>query len=270
MHEVNHILVFDRVLVRRHQDRAAASFARHSVLFEEMATQIIDRLGDVKREFKAALDLGSHKDFLSRHLIERKIPFVVSGSLSEPMARQTTGLSVVADEEFLPFAPDSFDLIVSNLSMHWVNDLPGALLQLRKILRPDGLFMATVFGENTLCELRSCLLEAELAVTGGISPRLSPTASLRDMSALLQRAGFTLPVTDQESVTLTYPDAFALMYDLRGMGETNAHRHRQRSFTRPTILREAAKIYHARYGSAEGQIPATFDVLFLHGWAPMV
>lgn len=171
-----------------------------------------------------------------------------------------------ADEELLPFAPQSFDLIVSNLSLHWVNDLPGTLAQIWQALKPEGLFLATLFGGQTLFELRACLLDAELAVTGGVSPRLSPSIDMQTASALLQRAGFSLPVTDQEIITLSYSDIFALMRDVRGMGETNAHGQRWRKATRREVFLLADRLYKERFARADGRLPATFEVIFLHGW----
>ncbi len=260
------ILVFDRALKRRHHDRAAAGFAAHSVLFESVAEHLIERLSDVKRSFASVLDLGSHNGILARRFAEKKNSFVVAADVSEKMLRPLAMPCVAADEELLPFAAGSFDLVASNLSLHWVNDLPGALAQIKNALRPDGLFLATVFGGRTLHELRGCLMEAELSVTGGVSPRLSPTIELQTASALLQRAGFSLPVADQETIRLTYPDAFALMRDLRGMGEANAHLHRLRTPARHAVFTEAVRLYRMRYGAADGRIPATFEVLFLHGW----
>lgn len=266
MDQPNQMAVFDRALVRQHRDRAANGFDAHSVLFENVAEHLIERLGDIKRNFASILDLGAHHGVLARHLTKREKAFVVATDVSKKMLRRVACPSVVADEEFLPFVVNSFDLVVSNLSLHWVNDLPGALAQIKNILRPEGLFLAAIFGGSTLHELRMSMLEAELAITGGISPRLSPTIELKAASGLLQRAGFTLPVADQETITLTYPDVFALMRDLRGMGETNAHLHRLRTATRRAIFREATRLYQSRFAVADGRISATFDILFLHGW----
>lgn len=262
------IHIFDRALVRRHRDRAAPGFApRHSALHEEIAAQLLDRLGDVKRSFPNILDLGARDGHLARQLAPREGSFVVAADVSETMLRQGAyPVSVVADEEFLPFADASFDLVVSNLCLHWVNDLPGALAQIKKSLRPDGLFLAALLGGQTLHELRACLLEAELALTGGVSLRLSPSLDTSTASALLQRAGFILPVADQEIVMLTYTDTFALMRDLRGMGETNAHRQRLRHATRRDVFALTDRLYRERFARADGRIAATFEVIFMHGW----
>lgn len=266
MNSSNPILVFDRALVRHRRSRAVADFAAHRVLFDEVSDQLMDRLADIKREFISVLDLGAQNGALMRSFAAKPNVFAVSSSLSQTALPELSS-TIVIDEEMLPFANASFDLIISNATLHWVNDLPGALIQIKKNLRPDGLFLASLLGGQTLHELRACLLEAELAVTGGISPRLSPSIELLTASGLLQRAGFTLPVADSDIVALTYPDAFALMHDLRGMGETNAHLHRLRHFTRRSVFDEAAKLYQKRYATSDGRITATFEVIFLHGWA---
>jgi SAM-dependent methyltransferase len=255
MNDTRQITVFDRALVRKHQMRAASGFANHSVLFDEAAEYLAERVGDVKRSFASILDLGARHNKLADQLLTvSDNPFIVSSA------------SIIADEEFLPFAENSFDLVVSNLSLHWVNDLPGALAQIKYALRHDGLFLAAILGGGTLHELRGCLLDAELAITGGASPRTSPMIDLPTASGLLQRAGFDLPVVDQETITLTYPNTFSLMRDLRGMGEGNAHIHRLRHATRRGVFLEAARLYQSRFGNADGTIPATFEILFLHGW----
>jgi NADH dehydrogenase [ubiquinone] 1 alpha subcomplex assembly factor 5 len=256
--------VFDRALMRAHRNRAAAEFARHSALFEETAGQLIERIDGIRQSFRAALDLGAHAGILSRRLNERGIRFVVAADVSEEMLKHAPAPRVAADEEFLPFAPGSFDLIVSNLSLQWVNDLPGALMQIKNTLRPGGLFLAALIGGVSLHELRACLLEAELKIMGGASPRFSPSVDLPVASALLQRAGFDLPVVDKETVTLEYADAFALMHDLRGMGASNTHLERLRQPPHRRIFTEAGRLYQARFG-VKGRIPATFEILFMHG-----
>ena len=260
------MLVFNRRAVRKHRDRAAKHFEAHNVLFQESTNQLMDRLSDVKRDFETVLDLGAHQGKTLGSLKSVEKAFVVSADLSERMVEESDFPSVVADEEALPFAAHSFDLIVSNLSLHWVNDLPGALLQIKNTLKPEGLFMAALFGGNTLHELRASLLDAEIKVMGGASPRLSPTLELGSASALLQRAGFTLPVADQETLTLTYSNALDLMRDVRGMGEANAHLLRLAHTSRRAIFEEAAQIYETRFRGAEGLLEATFDILYLHGW----
>src|SRR6266849_6300433 len=178
------------------------------------------------------------------------------------------GPRVAADPELVPFGDASFDLVASTLALHWTADLPGALIQLRHALRPDGLLLAAMLGGQTLVELRTVLFEAELAEEGGVSPRVSPAIELADAAALLQRTGFALPVADSETITVTYPDMLALLRDLRGMGETNALAARRRGGLRRATLARAALLYAERFGDAAGRIPASFEILFLCGWAP--
>ena len=175
---------------------------------------------------------------------------------------------VVAEEEALPFAPESFDLVLSLLNLHWVGDLPGALLQIRRALKPDGLFLGVMFGLGTLGELRDCLLAAESEMRGGAGPRVSPFADLRDAAGLLQRAGFALPVADVGTLTVTYPDALALMRDLRGMGEANALAARPQGFAGRELFARTAALYAERHADAEGRIPARFQLIFLTGLGP--
>lgn len=261
--------VFDRALVRRRRDRAAPAFAGHGFLFEEVAERLADRLLDVRRDFPVALDLGAHDGAMRRALAGKKgIGTLIATDLSPAFAADTGGPAVAADEEFLPFAPASVDLVVSNLSLHWVNDLPGALLQIRQTLRPDGFLCAAMLGGETLVELRHCLIEAEQTVSGGMSPRVSPFADVRDAGQLLQRAGFALPVVDSDVLTVTYADAFALMRDLRGMGETNAVLARRKAPAARALLFEAARLYAERFAEPDDRIPATFQVLYLAAWAP--
>jgi NADH dehydrogenase [ubiquinone] 1 alpha subcomplex assembly factor 5 len=177
-------------------------------------------------------------------------------------------MAVVAEAEALPFKPESFDLAVSLLDLHWINDLPGALVQLRRALKPDGLLLASLFGGDTLLELRQAWMEAEIEEEGGAGPRVAPFADVRDLGSLLQRAGFALPVVDSDTIEVTYPDALALMRDLRAMGEANAVAERRRSFTRRATLARAAAFYAERFRRPDGRIAARFEILTLTGWAP--
>jgi SAM-dependent methyltransferase len=261
--------VFDRNQVRRQRDRAASTLDDHSFLFDEVADRLGDRLLDVTRKFPLALDLGCHTGALGRLLGRRGgIERLVHCDLSPAMARAAGGWSVAGDEEALPFAPQTFDLILSNLSLHWVNDLPGALVQINRALKPDGLFLATMLGGETLRELRRSFIEAEVAEEGGAGPRVSPFADVRDAGALLQRAGFALPVVDIDSITITYGDPLRLLADLRGMGETNAALARRRSVTRRATIARMIELYRERYAGPDGRVPATFQVLTLTAWRP--
>jgi SAM-dependent methyltransferase len=263
--------IFDRRLLARRRDRAAAGIGSHDFLFAETAERLLDRLDDVTRRFPTALDLGCRDGLIARHLQGRGgIEALIQGDLSGAMLAQARqhGPVVQLDEEALPFAGESLDLVLANLSLHWVNDLPGTLAQIRYALKPDGLFLGVAFGSGTLSELQECLMEAEIAETGGASPRVSPFADLQDAAGLLQRAGFALPVADAETLTVTYPDMIRLMADLRGMGETNLLRHRLKRPTRRAVFARAAAFYQTRYGQPDGRIRARFRLLFLTGWSP--
>jgi SAM-dependent methyltransferase len=261
--------VFDRGAVRRHRDRAAAGIRDHDFLFREAGERLADRLDDISRDFPLALDLGCHGGELGRLLAGRGgIETLVQSDLSPAMATWAGGLSVAADEEFLPFAGETFDAILSCLSLHWVNDLPGAMVQARRALKPDGLFLAAMLGEETLTELRQSLAEAEIAGEGGLSPRVSPFTDVRDAGALLQRAGFALPVVDSDTITISYADPLRLMGDLRGMGETNAVAERRKGFMRRATLMAALDHYRKTFADDDGRVPATFQVITLTAWAP--
>jgi len=264
--------VFDRRAVRRHRDRAAGRFDAFDYLFREVADRLADRLDDIRRRFPMALDVGAHGGVLRRALGGRGgIETLVETDLSPALAaRAGTKFALCADEEALPFADGSFDLVLSCLSLHWVNDLPGTLVQLRRALKPDGLLLCALAGGDTLVELRRAFLEAESEIEGGASPHTAPLADVREMGGLLQRAGFALPVVDSDTITVTHGDMFALMRDLRGMGETNASLTRRRSLTRRATMFAAAERYTELYGDRdnEGRIPATFQILTLTAWAP--
>ncbi|MBF0374101.1 MAG: methyltransferase domain-containing protein [Alphaproteobacteria bacterium] len=263
------IRIFDRQVVRLHRDRAARDLARHDFLFRETADRLVERLDDVRRRFPVALDLGCHGGEVGRALNGRGgVETLVQADLSPAMTRLADGRRVACDEEFLPFAPASFDLVLSNLSLHWVNDLPGALVQIRRALKPDGLLLATMLGGETLKELRHAWMEAELAEEGGAGPRVSPFADIRDAGGLLQRAGFALPVADADTITVSYPDAMRLIVDLRGMGETNAVADRRKGLTRRATLFHAVAAYQRAFEDDKGRVPATFQTVTLTAWAP--
>jgi len=265
----NAALIFDRRAVRAHRDRAAAGYADFAFLKQEVAARLAERLEGINRTFARGVDLGAHDGRLAASLrATGKVAWCAAVDLSPAMARLAPSPACVADEEFLPIRDGSVDLVGSALSLHWVNDLPGALLQVKRALKPDGLFLAAMLGGDTLVELRGCLAEAESAVEGGLSPRISPMADLRDAGALMQRAGFALPVVDSDRITVTYDNALKLMRDLRGMGESGADRSRLKRFTRRGTFLEAARLYQERYGGADGRVPATFQILYLTGWAP--
>lgn len=268
--------VFDRRAVRRHRERAANGAGAADFLFRESAERLVDRLNDVTHAFPAALDLGCRMGAVAARLaVDRgaaaKIGRLFQCDLAPAMARAavvTGHATFAADEEALPVADAALDLVMSNLSLHWVNDLPGALVQIRRALKPDGLFLASLFGLDTLSELRACLLEAEAETSGGAGRRVSPFTDVRDAGGLLSRAGFALPVVDADTVTVTYTDMFRLMADLRAMGETNAVMGRRPGASRRDMFTRAAQIYAERFVDPRGRIVATFQILTLTAWAP--
>ncbi len=235
---------------------------RVAAVLEEAADRLLDRLDDTTRKFTRALDVGG-RGVVAAKLRARGIK-VVSTDLSPAMAALNGGPCVAADEEYLPFGPGSFDLVVASLSLHWVNDLPGCLIQLRRSLAPDGLLLASLPVLGTLDELRNGLAEAELALTGGVAPRISPFPELRDCAALLQRAGLALPVADVEEIVFRYADRLTLLRDLRAAGEGNAIRLRDRRIP-PRGLFAAAL---AGLPEEDGRIRATLRLAMLTGWAP--
>jgi NADH dehydrogenase [ubiquinone] 1 alpha subcomplex assembly factor 5 len=269
MSSADPLLVFDRKAVRRHRARAARAPDAADFLVHEAAERLVDRLEDMARPFPRALDLGCRAGMLARLIATRGgVETLVHADAEFAYARLAPAPALVAEAEALPFARASFDLVLSNLDLHWTNDLPGALLQLRHALKPDGLLLASLFADGTLAELRQAWLEAELAEEGGASPRIAPFADARDLGRLLQRAGFALPVVDSDTIEVTYPDALALMRDLRAMGEGNAVRERRRQFTRRATLMRAALRYAELFAGGDGRIPASFELVTLTAWAP--
>ena len=261
--------IFDRALLWRRRNRVAAAAGQHDFLLASTADELMERLAIVQRRFAVVLDLGAHHGLLGDRL--RSLPGVETVIQMEPVAgllRQCRGLRVRGDEEALPFRGQSLDLVVSALALQLVNDLPGTLLQIRRALRPDGLLLASLLGGATLNELRTALLLAEEEVAGGASPRVAPFADVRDLGALLQRAGFALPVADAYSITVTYPDALALMHELKAAGVANALRTRTRRPLRRHTLARALEHYRERYALPNGRVPATFEIVTLTGWAP--
>jgi SAM-dependent methyltransferase len=261
-------VIFDRSLARRHLARALKG-GPESFLLDRVAEDLLDRLRAVLRPFSDALDFGTPGLQVARGLATRSD--MVNITRAAPLA----GLAgdggwsaVVADEELVPFAAERFDLVVSALALQTINDLPGTLSQLRRVLKPDGLFLGCLAGGQTLQELRGAFAAAEAEMEGGASPRVSPFADLRDMGSLLQRAGFALPVTDVDTITVRYDHLFALMRDLRAMGATNVLVQRSRKPLRRATLLRAAEIYAEKYADADGRIRATFEFVWLSGWAP--
>jgi NADH dehydrogenase [ubiquinone] 1 alpha subcomplex assembly factor 5 len=260
--------LFDRRVLRLRRARVAPALSGVEFLIREVAVRLVERLGDVRRGFPLALELGCHTGQLAAALRgNAQIGQLLQADLSYAMVRQAAGARLVADEEALPFGPGCLDLVVSCFSLHWVNDLPGTLAQVRRVLKPDGLFLAIMPGGTTLFELRESLMRAELEIAGGAGPRISPFVDVRDAGMLLQRAGLALPVVDVDTVTVTYDHPQKLIAELRAMGEANALAQRGRALD-PTTLWRACAIYRELFGDRAQRVPATFQLLTLSGWAP--
>ena len=255
-------LVFDRPLIRRRFARAQRE-GYADFLVARAVEDLNDRLSVILRDFRLALDVGTPTSAAADAL--RRDPRLES---VVRLAHTAESGALVGDEERLPFADQRFDLAVSLLSLQAVNDLPGSLIQIRRALKPDGLFIGCLLGGATLTELRQAFTQAEAEIEGGASPRVAPFADVRDAGGLLQRAGFALPVADSDIVRVRYRDPFALMRDLRAMGLTNALVDRRRAPLRRATLMRAAAVYAERFADPDGRLPATFEFVWLSGWAP--
>ncbi len=266
-------VVFDRHLLRVRQARASA-LGPPTFLIDRVAEDFSDRLATVLRRFERAVDLGTPTDALRRVLAASdKVGTIIAanaavGDRGAAAGMDAASFAVAADEEALPFAEASLDLVVSALALQYVNDLPGTLIQIRRALRPDGLLLAALMGGDTLGELREAFAAAEAEIEDGISPRVAPFADLRDIGALLQRAGFALPVTDVDRLTVLYASPDALMHDLRRMGATNPLAARRRRPLKRATLARMSEIYRERFAAPDGRIRATFEIVWLSGWAP--
>src|SRR6267143_4063474 len=247
-------ILFDRALLRARQSRAL-KFGPATFLLDRVAEDVAERLHAVLREFKSVADIGTAGDQV-RTALAGRVGKIARIELPD------------RESEPIPLAPESLELAVSALAFQFVNDLPGVLAQIRRALKPDGLLLAAMIGGDTLTELRQSFATAEAECEGGVSPRVVPFADLRDVGALLQRAGFALPVTDVDRVVVRYDSAFALMHDIRRMGATNILVERRRTPTRRATLLRMALVYAERFADPDGRIRATFDVIWLSGWAP--
>ena len=261
--------IFDRAALTRCRERAAAADTIPDFLLHYTADDFIERLSVIKRVFPTVLCCSAATGAVAAAVRQRKgTETVISSEMSLPLAQRLTRPALVLDEEALPIRPGSIDLTVSALTLHFTNDLPGALTQIRQVLKPDGLFLGVLLGGATLNELRQSTLEAEMEIHGGASPRVAPFADVRDLGSLLQRAGFALPVTDSETLTVTYPTPLHLMRELKAMGASNVLKERRTTpMTRRLIMR-IAEIYAARFSDNDGRIRATFELLTMTGWAP--
>jgi SAM-dependent methyltransferase len=258
--------IFDRQLLRVRQQRARALGAE-TFLIDRVAGDLAERLSVVLRQFERAVDLGTPTDAVRRLLAESGKVATIIAATPESGARDAS-LRVAADEEALPFADGSLDLIVSALALQFVNDLPGTLIQIRRALKPDGLLLAALIGGDSLTELREAFAQAESEIEGGVSPRVAPFADVRELGALLQRAGFALPVVDSDRLTVRYNSVLDLMRDLRRMGATNVLTERRRKPLKRATLYRLAEIYARRFADADGRLRATFEIAWLSGWVP--
>jgi SAM-dependent methyltransferase len=247
-------ILFDRALLRMRQGRALR-FGPATFLLDRVVEDMEERLHAVLRNFAEVADIGTPGEVLRQPARDRFKSLVHIGPEK-------------FEQEALPFQAESLDLVLSALAFQFVNDLPGVLAQIRRVLKPDGLLLAAMIGGDTLTELRQSFASAEAECEGGISPRVAPFADLRDVGALLQRAGFALPVTDVDRIVVRYDSAFALMQDLRRMGATNILVERRRMPTRRATMLRMAQIYGERFADPDGRIRATFDVIWLSGWTP--
>jgi SAM-dependent methyltransferase len=262
--------LFRRDLHRRRLARAARGYA--GFLKRRVAEDLVQRLEAVRRDFPLAVDLGARDGAFAQALEQSdaaaKVGLLIETDLTPAMLAGRASIRIVADEEALPFAPASLDLVVSSLALHWTNDFVGALIQIRQALKPDGLFLGAMLGGSTLTELRAALTAAELELRDGAGPRVSPFADAYDAAGLMQRAGFALPVVDVDRVTVRYDHMLRLLADLRAMGETSVPAEGAGKALTRAIVARAAAIYAERFAGPDERVAATFDILTLTGWAP--
>ncbi len=263
--------LFDRQLLARRRNRAAPKLAYYNFLVRRAFEDMCDRVDSIMRDFDRAAILGGGPglvDELGTHPAAAKIGWLTQSDLTSNVAVRLDRPALALDEEALPFAEESLDLVLAPWGLHWTNDLPGVLVQINHALKPDGFFAASLLGGSTLTELRQCLMTAESELTGGVDARVSPYAGTFDMAALLQRAGFAMPVADVDRVTVRYDNAFALMADLRGMGETSVLADRPAKPASRALFVRAAQLYTEKFSDPDGRIRATFEIIHAAGWAP--
>lgn len=263
--------LFDRQLLQKRRQRALkqASLTKCDYLLNYVIEDIIDRISIIKRVFPLALNYGCHTNQLSQSLAKLdQVGSIISTDSLLKITQTLPSPRVVADEEFFPFVNSSFDLIISPLNLQWINDLPGTLTQIFKGLKPDGVFIGATLGQKSLWELRHCLLQAEEELLGGASPRVAPFADIKDLGHLLQRAGFTLPVTDRDVLKVTYPTTTQLMHEIRQMGAANNLINRSKKTVQRALFQRVEELYHQHFAQQPGKITATFEVIYLSGWAP--
>uniref|UniRef100_A0A665SWJ5 Arginine-hydroxylase NDUFAF5, mitochondrial n=1 Tax=Echeneis naucrates TaxID=173247 RepID=A0A665SWJ5_ECHNA len=261
--------VFNRDMKKRQKNWSASLQDRdqYDYLRDEVGSRVADRVYDIARTFPLALDVGGGKSHIAEHLSKDVVERLFLTDISEKTLTEIPTSCVLADEEFLPFKENTFDLVMSSLSLHWINDLPGALRQIHQVLKPDGVFIGAMAGGETLYELRCSLQMAETEREGGFSPHVSPYTAVTDLGNLLGQAGFNMLTVDVDEVQVHYPGIMEVMMDLQGMGESNCAWNRRSLLHRDTLL-AAAAIYKEMYGNEDGSVPATFDILYMIGWKP--
>jgi NADH dehydrogenase [ubiquinone] 1 alpha subcomplex assembly factor 5 len=261
--------IFDRSVLDDRRARVAGKAPDHDFLLARIGEDFAERLAAVRRSFPVMADIGAHHGVIGRALRSTAgLEQLISLENTPELLSQCDGNRVQGHPEALPLAPESLDLAVSALSLHLTNDLPGALVQIRRALKPDGLLMASLLGGATLQELREAWLVAESEISGGVSPRVAPFADVRDLGGLLQRAGFALPVADSETLTVTYATPLALMQEIKAMGASNMLHERSRRPVSRRLLMRAAEVYVERFGLPNGRVPATFEIITLTAWVP--
>ncbi|XP_064172898.1 arginine-hydroxylase NDUFAF5, mitochondrial [Anguilla rostrata] len=266
--------VFDRNMKRKQKNWASMlqDTVKYDYLRDEVGSRVADRVYDIARTFPLALDVGCGRNHIAAHLSKDIVERLFVTDISENVLKRKKEVEmpthcVMADEEFLPFKENTFDLVVSSMSLHWINDLPGAFRQIQHVLKPDGVFIGAMVGGETLYELRCSLQLAELEREGGFAPHVSPYTAVTDLGNLMGRAGFTMLTVDVDEIQVHYPGMLEVMKDLQGMGESNCAWNRKSMLHRDTIL-AAAAIYQEMYGHEDGSVPATFEILYMIGWKP--
>ncbi len=259
-------VIFNRALLRKYRDRAAARLFQHQFLLEEVWANIAERLQESTRAFPIVLEMGCRLGGCSSYLAQRAgTRLVVQSEMSAVMLTKAQGMRIMAEEEYLPFAPGSFDLVLSIINLHAVNDLPGALIQLRKALKPGGVFIAALLGGDTLTELRQSLMAAEMECGRGVTPHIFPFVDMKDAGMLMQRAGFALPVADSYTLVASYEGITPLMHDIRGMGEGNILITKKNYGLSREVLAHAGCYYQQHFNLDEGRIQATFEIITITG-----
>ncbi len=256
------MIIFNRYINKIHRDRASKNLHHHDFLIAHILEDLVERIQDHSQKYETVLDLGCYDGEFSKSVVDLEIKQLIQTDLSYQMLKKAKGERVQVDEEFLPFADNSFDLIVSNLNLHWVNDLPGTLLQIKRILKPKGVFIASIIGGKSLIELRKILIEAEEKLHHRVSSHISPMIDAADASALLQRAKFLNPITDSATITVSYPNLIKLLLDLRGMAQSSCLANP--STLSREVLELAQSLYQKQF-SENGKILANFEITTLWG-----